>query len=87
MTKLEVLCNEYRENKRMIEELTALNDSIKDDIITIMGDNDTVIQGTAKITYKTVSSTKFDSTSFKKEYSDLYNKYSNTTQYKRFIVQ
>ena len=87
MTKLEVLCNEYRENKRMIEELTALNDSIKDDIITIMGDNDTVVQGTVKVTYKTVPSTRFDSTSFKKEHNDLYNKYSKVTQYKRFTVQ
>ena len=29
MSAFEKLCNEYRENKRLIEELEAMNDSIK----------------------------------------------------------
>ena len=29
MGKFEKLCNEYRENKRLIEELTAMNDELK----------------------------------------------------------
>ena len=33
MKKFESLCNEYRENKRLIEELQAMNDSIKLDIL------------------------------------------------------
>ena len=37
MGKFETLCNEYRENKRLIEELEAENDSLKAAIITIMG--------------------------------------------------
>ena len=37
MSAFEKLCNEYRENKRLIEELEAMNDSIKTDILTIMG--------------------------------------------------
>ena len=32
-SKFERLCNEYRENKRMMEELEAMNDSIKTEII------------------------------------------------------
>ena len=32
MTVFEKLCNDYRENKRLIEELEAMNDSIKSDI-------------------------------------------------------
>ena len=28
MKRFESLCNEYRENKRLIEELQAMNDSI-----------------------------------------------------------
>ena len=38
MSAFEKLCNEYRENKRLIEELEAMNDSIKTDILAIMGD-------------------------------------------------
>ena len=29
MSKFETLCNEYRENKRLIEELEAMNESLK----------------------------------------------------------
>ena len=42
MSAFEKLCNEYRENKRLIEELEAMNDSIKTDILAIMGDRETV---------------------------------------------
>lgn len=86
MTKFETLCNEYRENKRLIEELTAMNDSLKADIIAIMGDNDTMTEGAAKATNKTVTSSRFDSTGFKKVHPDLFTEYSTPTTYKRFTV-
>lgn len=86
MTKFEKLCNEYRENKRLIEELTAMNDSIKADIIAIMGNDETHVEGAAKATNKTVVSSRFDSSGFKKEYPELFTEYSRETSYKRFIV-
>lgn len=86
MKQFEKLCNEYRENKRLIEELEAMNDSIKAAIIAIMGDNDTMTEGAAKATNKTVTSSRFDSTGFKKVYPDLFTEYSTQTQYKRFMV-
>ena len=48
MKEFEKLCTEYRENKRLIEELEAMNESIKADIIGIMGDRETVIEGSTK---------------------------------------
>ena len=86
MGAFENLCNEYRENKRLIEELEAMNDSIKADILAIMGDRETVTEGAAKATNKTVVSTRFDSTGFKKEYPDLFTEYSKEASYKRFCV-
>lgn len=86
MTRFETLCNEYRENKRLIEELTAMNDSLKADIIALMGDADTMTEGAAKATNKTVTSSRFDSTGFKKVYPDLFTQYSKETSYKRFTV-
>lgn len=74
MTRFETLCNEYRENKRLIEELTA------------MGDNDTMTEGAAKATNKTVTSSRFDSTGFKKVHPELFTEYSTPTTYKRFTV-
>lgn len=86
MSDFEQLCTEYRENKRMIEELEAMNEIIKADIIAIMGDRETVIEGATKATLKTVTSSRFDSTSFKKVYPDLFGEYSRQTEYKRFTV-
>ena len=86
MGKFETLCNEYRENKRLIEELEAMNDSIKSEILAIMGDRETVTEGAAKATNKTVSSSRFDSSSFKKSHPALFDEYSTPTTYKRFTV-
>lgn len=86
MKRFESLCNEYRENKRLIEELQAMNDSIKADILTIMGNDETHVEGAAKVTNKTIVSSRFDSTGFKKIYPDLFNEYSRETSYKRFCV-
>lgn len=86
MKRFESLCNEYRENKRLIEELIAMNESIKNDILDIMGNDDTHVEGAAKVTNKTVVSSRFDSTRFKKVYPDLFSEYSRETSYKRFCV-
>lgn len=86
MKRFESLCNEYRENKRLIEELQAMNDSIKSDILEIMGNDEMYIEGAAKATNKTVVSSRFDSSGFKKEYPDLFTEYSRETSYKRFCV-
>jgi len=64
---IEKLCNEYRENKRMIEELEAINEQLKADIVAAMGDNEIMIAGASKISNITVNSTRFDSATFKKK--------------------
>lgn len=86
MKQFEKLCNEYRENKRLIEELTAMNDELKIQILAIMGNDETHVEGAAKATNKTVVSSRFDSTGFKKVYPDLFTEYSRETSYKRFVV-
>lgn len=86
MKQFEKLCNEYRENKRLIEELTAMNDELKIQILAIMGNDETHVEGAAKATNKTVVSSRFDSTGFKKVYPDLFTEYSRETSYKRFCV-
>ena len=86
MKRFESLCNEYRENKRLIEELQAMNDSIKSDILAIMGNDEMHVEGAAKATNKTVVSSRFDASGFKKEYPDLFTEYSRKTSHKRFCV-
>nr|DAT45256.1 MAG TPA: Exonuclease [Caudoviricetes sp.] len=86
MNNFEKLCDEYRENKRLIEELEDYNDTIRAQILELMGDNDTMIQGAAKATYKTVVSDRFNSKLFKEERPDMYKAYCSEMTVKRFTV-
>jgi predicted phage-related endonuclease len=86
MKQFESLCNEYRENKRLIEELEAMNDTIKTAILAIMGDKETMTEGASKATYKTVTSTRLDGKALKEEKPDIFAAYSTPTTYKRFTV-
>lgn len=86
MNNFEKLCDEYRENKRLIEELEDYNDTIRVQILELMGDKDTMIQGAAKATYKTVVSDRFNSKLFKEERPDMYKAYCSEMTVKRFTV-
>ena len=86
MTEFEKKVNEYRENKRLLEELEALNDAIKTDIIAMMHGAPEMVQGTAKAIYKDVSSVRLDSKLLKTLHPDVYAKCSSKTSYKRFSV-
>lgn len=86
MTNFENLCTEYRENKRLIEELTAMNEELKTAIIAIMGDRETVTEGATKATLKTVTSSRLDSKGIKADFPDIFTQYSTPTTYKRFTV-
>lgn len=86
MSNFEKLCTEYRENKRLIEELEALNDELKTAIIALMGDRETVTEGATKATLKTVTSSRLDSKGIKADFPDIFTQYSTPTTYKRFTV-
>lgn len=86
MSKFERMCAEYRENKRLIDELQAMNDSLKADIIACMGDSDQYTEGACKVSNKLVHSTRFDSSGFKSDFPEIYARYSKITEYRRFSV-
>ena len=86
ISKFNELCKEYRENKRLIEELEAMQDAIKSNILDIMGDRDVVVDGADKVTYKAVESRRLDSAKLKREDPGLYDKYSTVSSYRRFSV-
>lgn len=80
-----------KELKQKIEELekekTVYEDFIKDEMIKQETDTLVLGGGVFKVTWKEVTSDKFDSTSFKKEHNDLYEQYVKTSSYKRFTVK
>lgn len=86
MTDFEEKVNAYRENKRLIEELEAMNDAVKAEIIDMMHGAPEMVQGTAKAIYKDVQSVRLDSNLLQAAHPDIYAEYSKKTVYKRFSV-
>jgi predicted phage-related endonuclease len=90
MTKKEIiaqieLMNEW---ERVIEEAKAEVEAIKDSIKAEMADRDLdeLEAGSYIVRYKTVATSRFDSTSFKKTYEDLYKAFLKQTTSRRFSI-
>ena len=66
-----------------IKRLQALRDSVADEVKEAMTGE--VIETDAfKVTYKDVTTNRFDSKAFKAEYPDVYKEYCKTSTCKRF---
>ena len=77
---------ELKELKAMQEELAAEISAIEDDIKAAMGDQEQIIAGGYKITWKAVTSSRFDSSAFKKANPELAAQYTKTTTTRRFTI-
>lgn len=86
MTTFEEKVNAYRENKRLIEELEAMNDAVKAEIIAMMQGAPEVVAGACKVMYKDVQSVRLDSKLLQVAHPDIYAECSKKTVYKRFSV-
>ena len=78
---------ELKELKTMKEELENEIAAIEDALKAAMGEQKEMFCGEYKLTYQTVSTTRFDSTRFKKEHADLAAAYTKSTTYRRFSVR
>jgi len=72
--------DELQELKRMREELDAAIEAAQDKIKAAMGTTETGTFGPYKVTYKTVLSTRVDTTTLKKELPEIAARYSKTTE-------
>jgi len=86
--ELEKQVKELKELKVMQEELQAEITNIEDKIKAEMTAQNVseLHAGIFKVRWVDVTSNKFDTTSFKKIYSDLYNQFLRTTNSKRFSI-
>ena len=90
MTKKEIiaqieLMNEW---ERVIEEAKAEVEAIKDSIKAEMADRDLdeLEAGSYIVRYKTVATSRFDSTAFKKTHEDLYKAFLKQSTSRRFSI-
>ena len=78
---------ELKELKTMKEELENEIAAIEDALKAAMGEQEEMFCGEYKLTYQTVSTSRFDSTAFKKEHAELAAAYTKSTTYRRFSVR
>ena len=77
---------ELAQYTRMAEEIAATVDGLKDTIKKYMEKNqlETLTGNEHKATYKTVTSSRIDTTALKRNAPDIAEKYTKTTETKRF---
>lgn len=87
-TNINQMVKELKELQRMSDELNAEIESIKDELKAEMAarNTDEILTSEYKLKYKEVSSSRFDTTSFKNKYIDLYNQFLKVTTSKRFTI-
>ena len=84
--ELTATATELMELKRMKEELDAEIAALEDKIKAHMGDAEQVTAGAFKITWKTVTSSRLDTTALKKAMPELAAQYTKTTTSRRFVI-
>ena len=83
---LEPKVKELLELKRMRDELDAEIQAAEEEIKAAMGDDDTLLAGPFKVTWKAVTSSRLDSTALKKALPEIAARFTKTTTTRRFTV-
>lgn len=78
---------ELAQYTRMAEEIAETVDGLKDKIKKYMEENqlETLTGNEHKATYKTVTSSRIDTTALKKGHPDIASQYTKTTNTRRFL--
>ena len=86
MTDIKTIIKEIKEYQQMQEQLKAEIEKLKADAIEYLDQNeiDEYLCDEGKVTYRQVISNRFDSTAFKKDFSDIYEAYLKKTTNMRF---
>ena len=68
------------------EELEAEITAMEDEIKQTMGEEEILLAGSYKVLWKPVTTSRFDSTRFKKDHAELAAAYMKTTTARRFTI-
>lgn len=81
------IMSELAQYKRLQDETAAIIEGLTDQLKQYMTDNelDTLTGDEHKATYKTVTSSRLDTTALKKALPDVAKAYTKTTEAKRFV--
>ena len=83
---MEAKVKELMELKRLKEELEAEIAAAEDAIKAVMGDEELLLAGSYKVSWKTFTSSRLDTTALKKALPEVAATYTKTTTGRRFSV-
>ena len=83
---MEAKVHDLMELKRMKEELDSEIVQIEDEIKAIMGNEEMLVAGAYKVSWKPVTSSRLDSTALKKALPDIAERFMKSTTTRRFCV-
>ena len=83
---LESTIHEILDLKRMREELDAEITALEDSIKAVMGDEELLTAGAYKVSWKTFTSSRVDTTALKKALPEVAAAYTKTTTGRRFSI-
>ena len=83
---MESIVKELLELKRMKEELDAEIAAVEDEIKSVMGDEETLLAGAFKVDWKTVISSRIDTTALKKAMPEIAEQFTKQTKSRRFAI-
>ena len=83
---MEAKVHELMELKRMKEELEAEIAAAEDAIKAVMGDEELLTAGAYKVSWKTFTSSRLDTTALKKALPEVAAAYTKTTTSRRFSI-
>ena len=83
---LESTIREILDLKRMREELDAEITALEDSIKAAMGDEELLTAGAYKVSWKTFTSSRVDTTALKKALPEIAAAYTKTTTSRRFSI-
>ena len=86
MNEIEAKARELRELQALISEAEAEAEAIKSTLKAAMGDSDSLQAGEYKITYKTVTTARIDTTALKKALPDIAQAFTKEHMVRRFSV-
>ena len=83
---LESTIHEILDLKRMREELDAAITALEDMIKSVMGDEETLMAGAFKVSWKSFTSSRLDSAALKKAMPEVAAQFTRQTTVRRFSV-
>ena len=83
---LESTIHEILDLKRMREELDAEITALEDSIKAAMGEEELLTAGAYKVSWKTFTSSRVDTTALKKELPDIAAQFTKQTKSRRFAI-